>query len=816
MFYPKNVGLKLLTLSLLLQALDANAQFNKYRSRSKFKPQQVQPLPNNMPTPNAEPAIMDLSEEEMAGDEEDMIDSENFAEDNSGSQENYNPNSSSTTTANFGSRSNAAPANKEGKYVNLNPETSFGPEIITSFDFPDTDIMELTKHMQKLTGLNLILDKEVKGKVSIVAPTAITVGDAWKAYLTALDMAGYSIVPSGSFWKIVATREIRYTPTKIYTGSYTPDTDNHIMKVIALKNVDAGEIARNFRPFMTRYGRIIDLRQTNTVIISDTGSNIARLEKMIKFLDVPGYDESLQIIPVVNSSAQEIAKLLDTILKDSSNSAQRRTTPGLSSGPSKQNISKIIAEPRTNSIIAMANAEGARQLRELITKLDVKLVSSSSERVHVYYLNYGNSEELSKTLSAIVTGSARGSSSTTGTATPRIGGMNNPEANIFNEEVKVTADKNNNALVVTASPTDWITLKKVIAKLDIPRDQVYVEGMIMETNVSKTRQFGVEYFGAYGTGAAQKGGFLPSQDIFNVISNNPTNLSGLFIGGGGGGKVEIPIGPNGQKATVNSVNGLIKVIAAHQNTNVLATPQILAMDNVEAVFEVGDTAPIRELVTNNTGQTTSSFKQQEAKLSLKITPQINKVTRFVKLKINQRIDDFKGTPDASGSGVPTTTRSATTEVMVKDKDTVAMGGLLRDKETIQQSKIPLLGDIPVLGWFFKNKKRTVEKVNMLFFLTPRIISPYNKVAGDHTLSIINRRNKDIETFLDGAEDIPHKEQVAVLTKQVKKQRKLNLAEQAAIEAEEEAKKNAPPIEAPNYQEIKEEVQKLKESPEGSN
>jgi general secretion pathway protein D len=337
----------------------------------------------------------------------------------------------------------------------------------------------------------------------------------------------------------------------------------------------------------------------------------------------------------------------------------------------------------------------------------------------------------------------------------------------------------------------------------------------METNVSKTRQFGVEYFGAYGTGAAQKGGFLPSQDIFNVISNNPTNLSGLFIGGGGGGKVDIPLGPNGTKVTVNSVNGLIKVIAAHQNTNVLATPQILAMDNVEAVFEVGDTAPIRELVTNNTGQTTSSFKQQEAKLSLKITPQINKVTRFVKLKINQRIDDFKGTPDASGAGVPTTTRSATTEVMVKDKDTVAMGGLLRDKETIEQSKIPLLGDIPVLGWFFKNKKRTIEKVNMLFFLTPRIISPYNKVAANHTLSLINKRNKDIENFLDGAEEIPHKNEVAALTKHVKKQRKLNLAEQAALEAEE-AQKNMTPVETPNYMEIKEEAEKLKEAPEGSN
>lgn len=429
---------------------EALSQFNKFQSRTKLSPQQEQ---------NAKPS-----------------ESNNYGRDSFSNSASDVQKDSDT----FGNRPTSAPPVQNSKYVNLNPETAFGPEIITSFDFPDTDIMEITRHMQKLTGINLILDKDVKGKVSITAPTPITVGDAWKAYLAALNMAGYTLVKSGAFYKIINARDVRYVPTEIYTGSYTPDTESHMMKVLSLKNVDAGEISRNFRPFMSRYGRIIDIKQTNTIIISDTGSNIARLERLIKFLDVPGHDESLQIIRVRNTSAQEIAKLLDEILKGGSSAstgsrsrvstaASARFSGGSGSGGTT-NISKIIAEPRTNSIIAMANAEGERQLRELINKLDTKVASSNSDKIHVHYLNYGNSEELAKTLSSLVSGSKASTSVTrpgARTFTPSEDG-----SSLFNGEVKVTADKNNNALVVTANPTDWLTLKNVISKLDIPRDQV--------------------------------------------------------------------------------------------------------------------------------------------------------------------------------------------------------------------------------------------------------------------------------------------------------------------------------------------------------
>src|SRR5690606_15925005 len=313
-------------------------------------------------------------------------------------------------------------------------------------------------------------------------------------------------------------------------------------------------------------------------------------------------------VGVKNSSAQEIAKLLDNILKGGSTSATTgrpgSATPRFSGNTgaaggsdSTSSISRIIAEPRTNSIIAMANAEGAKQLRDLINKLDVKLISSGSNRVHVYYLNYGDSEELAKTLSSIVSGAApTGGNQSGGTRFTSFAGAggDNP---IFSAEVKITSDKNNNALVVTASPTDWLTLKDVIGRLDIPRDQVYVEGLILEAIVNKDRAFGVEYVGAYGQGNVQRSGFTTQSSQSNgllglLASGVPQSLGGFVAGVGlGPTRTITPTGPNGQAGNpirVNAVNALIKAVASHSSTNILATPQILALDNTEATFEVGD------------------------------------------------------------------------------------------------------------------------------------------------------------------------------------------------------------------------------------
>lgn len=694
----------------------------------------------------------------------------------------------------------------EKNYVNLNPETAFGPEVVTSFDFPDTSLIDLTKHMQKLSGINLIMDKDLKGKISIVAPSPITVGDAWKAYLTALNINGYTLVKSGAFYKIVNSRDIRYTPTKIYTGNYTPDTENYVMRIIPLKNISSTEVTRSFRPFMSRYGRIIEIRQTNTIIVQDTGDNINRLMRLIKFIDVPGHEETLQIIRVTNSSAQEIAKLLGQILKDKNAKPRPGSTDKESDG-----ISKIIAEPRTNSIIAMADASGAKQLRDLIQKLDVKLVSSSTGQIHVYYLNHGDAETLAKTLSNLISGDQQ-------KRTSRFTGKPGEDApsTLFSDEVKINSDKSNNALVVTASPTDYLTIKDVIKKLDIARDQVYVEGMIMETTVNRTNGFGISIVGAYGTGAAARFGFTGGTgDLVNLLSGNITSLGGLFAGVGAGKKIKTT-DATGKEIEINTVNGLITAVAANSDTNVLATPQILALDNTEASFEVGETVPIPESTNTANGSTQTSIKQQKVALTLKLTPQINKVTRFIKLKIDQKIDDFSQRATTTGSGgVATTTRSAVTTVVVRDKDTIAMGGLMRDNEVINVNKVPLLGDIPVLGWLFKNQQKSVTKVNLLFFLTPKILSPYEKTVSTKVKDLLNRRNEHLKSVIGDGD--PFGTTVKGLYEKANKQEEGPLYDKEDVKLYEEQNENNNGISGnsltstPDYKEILQEVKQVKSS-----
>jgi general secretion pathway protein D len=650
--------------------------------------------------------------------------------------------------------SNTKSNDKNKKFVNLNPETAFGPEVVSSFDFPNVDLLDLTKHMQKLTGINLILDKDVRGKVSILAPSPITVGDAWKAYLTALNLNNYTLVKSGAFYKIVASRDARYTPTKIYRGNYTPDTENYVMRIIPLKHIQANEISRSFRPFMSRFGRIIDIKQTNTVIIHDTGQIINNMVQLIKFLDVTGHEESLHIIKVKFSSAQEIAKLLGTILNKGKSRSKKQKT--------KESISKIIAEPRTNSIIAMANLDGAGKLKALIRKLDVK-VTSGDGGIHVYYLNYGNAESLSKTLSSLVAGS-------TSKKSTRFSSRGSQSVSLFSSAVKITADKDNNALVITASPTDYLTIQKVIKKLDIPRDQVYVEGLIMETNIERNKQFGTSILGAYGSGARMAGFTGGSSDLINVLTQNITSLGGLFIGGAAGQSYTYSVA--GTDVTVNTVNALISAIATDTNTNVLATPQILALDNTESVFEVGEQIPTPEKTTAANGSTSVSLKNQKVTLELKITPQINKVTRTIKLKINQKVNDFSQRQLPAGiknEGVAVSTRNAQATVIIRDKDTIAMGGLMRDKEVARETKVPLLGDIPVIGWLFKQTANRIAKVNLLFFLTPRILASYEKTVPETMKDLLNRRNLHLKDEI-GSND-PFDSTVKGLYKKALKQEK---------------------------------------------
>lgn len=637
--------------------------------------------------------------------------------------------------------------------IRIDSETGEGSkEMITDFNFPDADILDIAKTLGKLTGKNFILDKDVKGRITIISNSSITVSEAWKAFLTALDMNGFSIIPSGKYLRIARQRDARDKQLKTYVGDYSPDTDALITRVFPLKYISSEEVARTFRSFMPANSRIIPYEQTNTVIVTDTGSNIAKLAKMLELLDVEGYDAGIEVIPVKYASASELSKLIDTLIPGTSGTAGGAGAPrfgggGLSRFTARRTkeggiINTIISDERTNNLIVHANQRGADQVRELVAKLDQKLPPSvGGGRVRVIYLQFADAEQIASTLNTL-------SQSTGGRSSPPSGGGGtgtgvNPVAGaLFEGSIKIAPDKATNSLVITASPTDFVTVQRVISQLDIPRNQVYVEVIIMEVSLENNFDFSANIVSA----PSFLGSVTNTNDLTPVLQN-PLNL---FNGNSGITTFRIgqknPVTVNGQTFDTGSVLGLIKFIQATANANVLATPQIIALDNAEATFESSEKIPIPVTNAVQGAGTQSSFQFQPITLSIKIKPQINKITNYVKLDVTSKLGDISPRTlpkNVTDNAFATLDRTATTTVVVGDSDTVVLGGLIRDKISETVNKIPLLGDIPILGWLFKSKSTRASKSNLLIFMTPHIVRQYEKVR-----TILDKKLKERDDFIE--------------------------------------------------------------------
>lgn len=633
-----------------------------------------------------------------------------------------------------------------------------GNERISDFNFPEIDILDLAKTMGKLTGKNFIVDKDVKGKVSIISNGAITVSDAWRAFLTALDMNQFTILASGKYLRIARKREAREKQIRTYTGEQAPDSDALITRIFALKYVEAQEMTQVLQRFMTPDTRIIAHQQTNTIIMTDTGSNLAKIAKMLEFLDVESYDAGIEVIAVKFASANDLANLIDKLIPGTSTG----TKPGLPGAPgfggssgksfasrrTKEGgiINTIFADERTNSLIIHANNKGTEQVRELVAKLDKRLPTqkAGSGKINVVYLQFAEAEKLAAALNQIA---SQSSTSAPKPNTPGGLGVNPQETALFEGQIRVAADVATNSLVITASPTDFSTVQQVINRLDIPREEVYCEVVIMEVEVSSSTDFQVS-----------AGAFIPF--LNNMLIMDPgksligsmtdkSNLAGtgIALGFSQGAKVKIPIGTS--QVEVSSVNGLVKALQSSGQGNVLATPQIMALDNQEAIFESGESIPITNttVVPGGTAQQNTTF--ESAKLNITLKPQINKIFNYVKLDVTASIDDFVA---IAGSSLPgKTQRKAKTNIVVGDSDTVVLGGLIRDKRLESQSKVPLLGDIPLLGWLFRSTSISTKKSNLVIFITPHIVRQYEKVR-----AILDKKLKERDDFIEksiGAHDL---------------------------------------------------------------
>lgn len=609
------------------------------------------------------------------------------------------------------------------------------PETIESFDFPNVEITDVIHAISELTGKNFIIDPGVRGKITIVAPSKITVAEAYKAFLSALAINGFTVVPSGAFLKVKSARNAQRDNIETFSGAYYPNTDQMITRIIHLKHISASQVNRDLRILPSKDGEMNIYEPTNSIIISDYGTNIDRVMRIISQLDVPGFEEQLEVIPIKYAKAKDLADLVDKIVNKGAKS--QSTAPGsFSAGvprfsrsagaTSQQGASFFMAIPddRTNSIIVVGNKSGITRIKKLISQLDFKIRPEESGGVYVYHVKNGDAEKLAQTLQG-VTKDAAPKPLTGGSLLSPMGssGQMAPPTQIFGGDVKIVGDKTTNSLIITASKQDYEMVLNILGKIDTPRDQVFVEAIIMEMSVNDGSNWGIGYY-KYSDSGYGKVGFTGGININDFLS--PTGGTGAVIGFGQGDKVKVTDPGTGKSLEIPNLVGFINFLKTTKKANILSTPQLMTLDNQEGEIEVGDKVVTGSSTTQPSGGgnpiTTPTFEDATIKLTLK--PFISPATETIRMEIKQQVSQLStaSTPKSfQDSTQPIAKRSIKTVINVNNGDTAILGGLMKEQDIEAITKVPLLGDIPIIGWLFKSRNIVKDKTNMVVFLTPKII-----------------------------------------------------------------------------------------------
>lgn len=602
------------------------------------------------------------------------------------------------------------------------------PASVT-LDFKDVELTDLIQTISEMTGKNFVYDDTVKGKVTIISPRGMSLDEAYQVFLSVLSVKGFTIVPSGKMNKVVRTQEAKENTVPTGSDAAQSGSEQIVTRLVPVQNIDVASFATSvLTPLIPKSGSVVAYTPTNTLIITDSMANIERLLKIIAELDVPGTSSNLDVIFLENAAAEEIAQIGTQVLAQAG--AAPRTGRGAARAPTA--TGKVLAYPRANAIIVMAEAEEMETIRSLVRSLDRKETADRSN-INVYYLENADAETLAKTLNEIISGVKKQ------VRTPA-------QAAGQNEPANITADKATNALIINALPEDYDALKAIVKQLDIRRKQVFVEALILELSMDATQKLGASLsgilpvgnegvgFGVMNQVAPGIGALAPSGGIPSVLTQSVDGI----LAGGLFNLVNITA-PDGTIMRVPALSALINLSKTDTDVNIVSAPRLLTSDNEEAQIIVGSNVPIiTSRLTNAVGASTSSssglatsvqVERKDVALTLRFTPQVTE-GNLVRLKVFQEITDIAknsvGSVDQVG---PTfTKRLLQNTVVAEDGKTVVLGGLIGNSVQEVITKVPFLGDIPLLGWLFKRKETVEKKTNLLIFITPRIIRSADDLA----------------------------------------------------------------------------------------
>jgi len=588
-------------------------------------------------------------------------------------------------------------------------------EQFVSIDFNNVDINVFIKFMSELTGTNFVVDQRVKGKVTIISPSKISLNEAYKVFESVLEVHGYTTVKSGEVVKIIPSPDARSKniETKLKEESAAPE-DKIVTQLIPLKYADPVDIKRLFTPMVSKSSVILAYEPTNTLIITDVYSNIRRLLKILKEIDITGIGQQISVIPIEYAEATKLVNLLTTVFKPTR----------VKGKADSQKAITMVADERTNTIVMLASEVDSLRIKRLIAMID-KETPRGKGGIHVYYCKHATAEELAKVLQDVPTQQAGASK---GKQPPAVSG-----------KVRISADKATNSLIIMADKEDYIVLEHVIQKLDIPRSMVYIESLIMEVDMSTSFNIGIDWSAFGKTSLDGKDTVIGGGFRQGFVSPAELLQGGLTVG-----LLTEPINIAG--IDVSNISAIINAVKTDDDFRILSTPQILTTDNEEARITVGENRPYQTRSTTDvSGGTFESFEYRDVGKILKITPHVTE-DRLVRMQINLEVTaiDQKATLTTSSTLPVTLKRTVDTTVIVKDQQTVVIGGLIDDSTTQSENKVPVLGDVPLLGWLFKKRGDETVKTNLYVFLTPRVIKNPGEAIG------IYQQKKDyIDTIKEG-------------------------------------------------------------------
>jgi len=583
--------------------------------------------------------------------------------------------------------------------------------------FKNTEIVEFVTIVGKNLKKTMIVDPSVRGKVNVRSYDVLTEEQYYQFFLNVLEVYGFAAVKmDNNIVKIIRNKDAKTSSIPVVGSASRIAGDEMVTRIVEVKNVTVRELVPLLRQLSDQAGggNVTNYDPANVIMLTGTAATVNRLVKIIERVDRAG-DQDVEIIKLHYASAGEMVRIIEAMNKPSGGKA----------GQPRFLIPKIVADDRSNSVIVSGEIKARERITRLVKRLDSELETSGNTRV--YYLKYSKSEDLVKVLNGVSKTIASEAATTTS--------KSRTKAKV---ETSIEAHESTNSLVITGQPDMLRSLESVIRQLDVPRAQVHIEAIIVEVYEGDGVSLGVQWY-------SEAGGFTQ-------FTNGSPSISSVAAG------IAAAEGEEGSSTTVTSTTGavttttnpdtegdytllaeilgsvsggmfgvmkndwgaIVQAVSTDTNSNILATPSITTLDNEEAYFLVGQEVPI--ITGSQTGSNNSNpfqtVDRQEVGIKLLVTPQINE-GNSVQLTIEQEVSSVSG---ATGVDISVNKREIKTTVMVEDGATVILGGLI--DEDVQESvqKVPLLGDIPILGHLFKSTSNTTRKRNLMVFLRPTIIN----------------------------------------------------------------------------------------------